>query len=234
MQYQGRKLRHELKYHIGMKEYGILSSRLRPVMQLDQYHRENKSYFIRSLYFDDVFDSALYEKSAGDYLRSKYRIRIYNMSEEVIKLECKMKFGQYISKESQTISMEEYHAIMNQDIGMLKNAAGLKQNFYRQMKEHALRPKVIVDYEREAYMMVAGDVRITFDQSLKVGFNTNDIFSTNVVTYNVYDIGAMILEVKYDAFLPEHVRMLLDNCVTQYRQAISKYVICRVAKGNIY
>ena len=80
-------LRHELKYLITPAELTVLRNTLAPLMQLDQGHE----YLIRSLYFDTINDDALEEKIAGVGNRKKYRIRIYNFSDRVIKLECKSK-----------------------------------------------------------------------------------------------------------------------------------------------
>ena len=55
---------------------------------------------IRSLYFEDYFNSAYAEKESGVLMRKKYRIRIYDCSDRSIKLERKKKFGSYIYKES--------------------------------------------------------------------------------------------------------------------------------------
>jgi hypothetical protein len=203
-------------------------------MKLDGFGVTNDSYFIRSLYFDDNRDSALYDKNAGVYSRRKYRVRIYNMHNDVIKLECKQKVGEYICKESTAIDLEEYYSIINNDYSFLKQTKGLKKEYYHQFMEKGLRPRVIVDYDREAYVLNTSEVRITFDKNLRVGFNSNDIFSDNLITYGVYEIGAMILEVKFNEFLPDYVIQLLSSCISQYKQAISKYVLCRVSKGNIY
>ena len=67
----------------------------------------NAGYMIRSLYFDDCYECAYEEKLAGVEARSKYRIRIYNYSDSIIKLECKHKEGQYIHKTSATLTRAE-------------------------------------------------------------------------------------------------------------------------------
>lgn len=95
-------LRHELKYLITPAELTVLRNTLAPLMQLDQGHE----YLIRSLYFDTINDDALEEKIAGVGNRKKYRIRIYNFSDRVIKLECKSKYGDLISKQSVSIPRE--------------------------------------------------------------------------------------------------------------------------------
>ena len=65
-------------------------------------HASDGGYMIRSLYFDDYWNSAYEEKESGILMRKKYRIRIYDYSDRSIKLERKKKgFG---SKQSSLIS----------------------------------------------------------------------------------------------------------------------------------
>ena len=86
--------RHEWKYLINRAEKQLTDLRLRECMQLDPHAGEG-GYMIRSLYFDDYWNSAMEEKDAGVLMRKKYRIRIYNCSDKSIKLERKKKFGSY-------------------------------------------------------------------------------------------------------------------------------------------
>ena len=97
-------LRHELKFFISEMQYQVLSRQLDRVLWRDPNGDENNEYHIRSLYFDTIFDDALFDKLDGVQNRNKYRIRIYNFSDRLIKLECKTKVGSLISKRSLTIS----------------------------------------------------------------------------------------------------------------------------------
>lgn len=233
MEFEGKPLRHELKYYINEKEYESLRNRIRPIISLDKNADENGNYHIRSLYFDDMYDSSLYEKNYGVFKRKKYRIRIYDFSSKVIKLECKSKFGEYISKDSVSLSLDEYNRIMDGDYGFLFYETGLKQEFFRRIKDGVLRPKVIVDYRREAYIYNPGDVRITFDKELSVGYNSNDIFNKDLSCIGIFGEPTIILEIKFDEFLPQFIRGLL-SISSHERCAVSKYLMCRVKKNNIY
>ena len=101
-------LRHELKYFINERQYFVLSGILDSVLSRDPNGDEYNEYHIRSLYFDTAFNTALYDKLNGVQNRDKYRIRIYNFSDRVIKLECKTKVGTLISKRSLTNVREAY------------------------------------------------------------------------------------------------------------------------------
>lgn len=100
-------LRHELKFFINEVQYRVLANILSKVLHKDPNGDENNEYFIRSLYFDTVYDDAYYDKISGTQNRDKYRIRIYNVDKvpeiKTIKMECKTKVGSLISKRSITI-----------------------------------------------------------------------------------------------------------------------------------
>ena len=220
-------LRHELKYFITPAEMNVLRGVLTPVMQLDPNGNENNEYHIRSLYFDTINDRALEEKIAGVGNRKKYRIRIYNFSDKVIKLECKSKYGDLISKQSVTIPRELADQLIAGDPeGLQRMRHPLFHDMFREMKLNLLRPAVVVDYVREAYIHPAEEVRVTFDKTLRTGLFSSDMFNKNLPTYPVFDDPVEILEVKYDEFLPAHIQAILSG-ITAQRSAISKYTWCR-------
>ena len=220
-------LRHELKYHITPAELTVLRGVLAPLMQLDPNGNENNEYHIRSLYFDTINDDALEEKIAGVGNRKKYRIRIYNFSDKVIKLECKSKYGDLISKQSVSIPRELAEQLIAGDPdGLQRMRHPLLHDVYREMRTRLLRPAVIVDYVREAYIHQAQEVRITFDKQVRTGLYSVDMFNPQIPTYPVFDDPVEILEVKFDEFLPSYLQAILSG-VTAQRSAISKYTWCR-------
>ena len=227
-------LRHELKYHITPAELGVLRGVLRPLMQLDPNGNENNEYHIRSLYFDTINDDALEEKIAGVGNRKKYRIRIYNFSDRVIKLECKSKYGDLISKQSVTIPRDLAEQLIAGDPeGLQRMRHPLFHDVFREMRTRLLRPVVIVDYVREAYIHPAEEVRITFDKQLRTGLYARDMFNPALPTYPVFDDPVEILEVKFDEFLPSYLQSVLSG-VTAQRSAVSKYTWCRRYENKEY
>ena len=227
-------LRHELKYHITPAELGVLRGVLRPLMQLDPNGNENNEYHIRSLYFDTINDDALDEKIAGVGNRKKYRIRIYNFSDRVIKLECKSKYGDLISKQSVSIPRELAEQLIAGDPeGLQRMRHPLFHDVFREMRTRLLRPAVIVDYVREAYIHPAEEVRITFDKQVRTGLYSVDMFNPQIPTYPVFDDPVEILEVKFDEFLPSYLQAILSG-VTAQRSAISKYTWCRRYENKEY
>ena len=83
----GHRLRHELKYNLNSMQYELLRAKLRTVLRRDPHAGPDGQYHIRSLYFDDFKNTALFEKQAGISRRKKYRIRIYDLEDDVIKLD---------------------------------------------------------------------------------------------------------------------------------------------------
>ena len=220
-------LRHELKYLITPAELSVLRGVLKPITQFDPNGDENNEYMIRSLYFDTINDDALMEKIAGVGNRKKYRIRIYNFSDRVIKLECKSKYGDLISKQSVSIPRDLAEQLIAGDPeGLQRMRHPLLHDVYREMRTRLLRPAVIVDYVREAYIHPAQEVRITFDKQLRTGLYSTDLFNPSLPTYPVFDDPVEVLEVKYDEFLPAHLQTVLSG-ITAQRSAVSKYTWCR-------
>lgn len=173
MEYNGNSLRHELKYYINYHDYKYLSTRLATMLRLDENSVEG-GYQISSLYFDDIYHSALFEKESGIEFRQKYRIRIYNRQDNVIMLERKEKFGELISKKSIKITKEQFYNLINGgDINfLLESDNQMPKDMFCAIKTKFLRPAVIVDYEREPFILEEGNVRITFDKNIQAGINT--------------------------------------------------------------
>lgn len=223
-------LRHELKFFISPIQYQVLSRTLKATLNPDPNGDENNQYHIRSLYFDTAYDSALYDKINGTANRDKYRIRIYNFSDQMIRLECKSKFRDLISKRSVRITRDLAEQLISADpTGLESTASGLVSDTFREMRTNLLHPVVIVDYLREAYLHPVEEVRITFDMQLRSGLNSVDMFNPYLPTVPPFDHDEIILEVKYNQVLPPYIANLLTYALRDgaCRSAISKYVYCR-------
>lgn len=222
-----RKLRHEMKYYINYFEMHALKSKISTVLSLDKNSKSLEGYYIRSLYFDGIHDHALYDKNDGIFGREKYRIRIYNGDDSIINLERKSKYGDFISKESARLTRDDYDSILRGQYSVLDNRTEpLVRDFYNALQFRLFRPTVIVDYLREAYVFEPGNVRVTFDKELRAGINGVDLFDDRIIYEEILYPEQVILEVKFDHFLPDLVRQLLQP-ERFVRSAISKYVLCR-------
>ncbi len=217
--------RHELKYRISSYQKRIISSKLECFLQKDT-HVENGLYSIRSLYFDDINNSAYNEKIMGISTRKKYRIRFYGYSDNCIKLECKIKQGSYIYKESAKLTKENVESILEMDFDFLRDREeDVCKRFYYECITNQMRPRVIVDYEREPFVFEYGDVRITFDNEIREVELVGDLFDSDLPAYNVMGEAELIMEVKYTSFIPEFIKNILAGIEGEYIAA-SKYVMC--------
>lgn len=228
-----RKYRHEIKFIISKQMSLILKQRLALAMDVDKNSVNlDNTYFIRSLYFDDINSTAYYEKIDGVLYRKKYRIRIYNNDSSFIRLERKWKHNNMTSKDQLKISKENcINLLTNQfdniDKELLNNS--LMKEFITDIKVFGLKPSVIVDYKRLAYTYPISEVRITFDERIKSGLYNCNLFNMNRITYDVIDNNEVVLEVKFNEVLPEHISIILQT-IPLYRQAVSKFALCRSIK----
>lgn len=216
--------RHELKFLINEAEKDQLRQRFQHVLGMDDHARRG-DYTIRSLYFEDYWQSAYAEKEAGVLMRKKYRIRIYNYGSEVIKLERKKKFGSYILKESAPLTKEEVEAILaGQYDFLLTSPHPLCREFYYECRSQVMRPRLIVDYERELWVYDLGTVRLTFDKELRAAVGSFDLFDASLPTMPLLEDGQLVLEVKYTEYLPQIIKQILPGRTAE-QLAISKYVL---------
>ena len=219
------RFRHECKHEISYGDMLALRARLSAVAQPDP-HAADGRYQIRSLYFDDSSDRALYEKLDGVNRRDKFRIRLYNGDASLIKLEKKSKMNGLCSKESVHITAEETQRIIDGDTDwMACDSRPLVTELYSCMKGQGLRPKTVVDYTREPFIFPAGNVRVTLDHDIRTGLSCTDMLNSRCVT--VPTGGAVILEVKWDEFLPDIIREAVQLGTTR-TSAFSKYAVCRI------
>ena len=94
------------------------------------------------------------------------------------------------------------------------------------MKHQLLRPRTLVSYVREPYVYDAGNVRVTFDMQLRTGPACNSFLCPGALPLRILPQKAVILEVKYDAYLPQLIADALQESVLRMG-AYSKYAACR-------
>lgn len=220
------KFRHELKYVIPLPVYHEMTQVLRPFLRDDPHAGPAHEYNIRSLYFDDMYRTAYREKLDGVQRRKKYRIRIYNSEDRTIALECKHKDGAYILKESARITRDEYDGILRGETGfLLRRSEPVAREFAIDWRTRLLRPRVIVEYDREPLIYDVGTVRVTFDKLLRAMERDEDMFDPNAPSLSVMGPEQMILEVKFTGLLPERIRRLFTAYEITQTNA-SKYCMC--------
>ena len=218
--------RHEYKYLISRADAELLKLRLPHIMERDPHAGETGQYTIRSLYFDDVNAAAYYEKMDGIDNRTKYRIRFYNYDSSVIKLEKKEKLGNLTRKSAQTITKNDARALeyaLSQ--GCPDHPDGLAEELRLACLGRGLRPKVLVDYDRTPFLCHAGNTRITIDENLRTRPYIAHLFASPRAMTPVLEPNQVILEVKFDDFLPGYLAEALAD-IPKINMAISKFAMC--------
>lgn len=218
--------RHEWKHEINYSDVIAIRQRLKAVARPDS-HAVNGKYFIRSLYFDNAADKVLCEKLDGVNRREKFRIRYYDEDTSLIHLEKKSKWNGLGNKQSAVLTAQEVQSIVDGRLDwMMDSGRPLMQELYSKMMAQGLRPKTIVDYTREPFVYAPGNVRVTLDCDIRTGLQSTDFLNPECVTVPAGN-APIILEVKWDAYLPDIIR---DAVQLEGRRAaaFSKYAACRV------
>lgn len=165
---------------------------------LPDSHSIRGTYQIRSLYFDTPADKALREKIDGVNGREKFRIRYYNHDASLLLLEKKTKWNGLCRKEKMRLSREEVQSIV-------------KGNFHR----------------------LPSDTDLPLLRELYLKMQSQCLRPKTIVDYIrrpfIYPAGntSVILEVKWDDFLPSIIRDLMQTPGTR-TSAFSKYAACRI------
>jgi hypothetical protein len=199
--------RNEYKYLIGPKLTDILRARVGAIMLPDKHN--GGVYDVHNLYLDDSYDTFYYAKHHGALVRNKYRLRFYNGDKSFIRLERKHKEGHLSYKTATPVTAEQYEQIHSGDFeftSLLQHP--IWQELHTIHRLRTLRPAADYVYRRAAYVLPAGDTRITFD--------TGKHFPP-------------IMELKFTGYLPEIIRNLISGMRLQ-RVAVSKYCLAREAQ----
>ena len=217
-----KNFRHEYKFLISPNAARLLKLRLPHIMGRDPHAGPTGQYTIRSLYFDDPNFTAFRDKVDGVDNRTKYRIRCYNGDTSRCRLERKEKKGHLTRKAGQSIQAQDALALQNRTF---PHGEGLCEELRLLCASQGLRPMVLVDYDRTPFVCTAGNVRITLDENLRTRPYCGDLFDTHQSMMPVLEDNQVILEVKFDDYLPGYLRDVLAD-IPKIPMAISKFAMC--------
>ncbi len=216
--------RHEEKYIIDYRQYLMLKSRAMQLLTPDP-HGQQGNYVITSLYYDDFLDHALDEKLDGLPEHRKFRVRTYDYSDRIIKLERKDKHGILTEKAAAAIDRQQL-ALLDGVHTRLDAFSGRAYDLAVQVQATDLRPAVAVRYTRDAFYFEGTDFRFTLDTNLEaIGPDPDALFSPAVSGIPVLDGNSVIMEIKYGTHIPSFVRKFTNVCSKQL--SVSKYALCR-------
>ncbi len=225
-----KNIRTEKKYLIDSKQALQIEEKLKKFCTPDTHCRNNNCYSVRSLYFDDIYNSCFYDSREGLPHREKFRLRIYNLTTENIFLEWKRKEFAISEKNRFIISKINADKLItgNYSFNDIKNEKELLYAIYAKFRNNIFSPKVIVDYERKAYNLPSYNIRITIDSNIKASANTNLFYNNQCPTKPVLNNGKSILEIKYSQIIPDYLCEII-NMYDLKRINYSKYYNCRKA-----
>jgi hypothetical protein len=227
MRLNGVMGRTELKHEITKMDCYLLRNKLKHFMKVDPHATKDGKYLIRSVYFDNFDNKVLTEKKEGFYQRDKFRVRLYDYKMDFLNLEKKSKRNNLTYKQKCRVTAEEYENMSRGDIAWMEyDSRALIQDLFIQMNIFQLKPVTVVDYEREVFIYDQGNVRVTFDSNIKTSFRNNDVLNPDLAMVETSP-EIVVLEVKYDEFLPDVIKYLLQ-LGDRRKGTYSKYQMSRM------
>lgn len=225
--------RYEFKYFLNPKISDQIKNDVKKFMNLDKFASSlpNNNYFVRSIYFDDEFNSNFDEKVDGYRIRKKFRLRCYdkNLTKSPIYLETKGRNLERTYKRRVKIDEKDFDLILrdkslNDLLNKYPNNPTIK-DFIFEVYKKKLKPKVLIDYNREPFINNHGlYFRLTFDQNLKCKNLNNNLKNILINQDIMCKAGFTILEVKFDRSIPLWFHRIIQS-YNLTRQSISKFVL---------
>lgn len=223
-----KKYRNEWKYCCDEGELALLSSRLQNVLAIDEHTLEKKTYNIHSLYFDDYTNTSAHDNAVGAERRFKWRIRYYDGPKQSLHLELKTKLCGRTHKDSCPLTKKELKLILDKrpEEILWKTKHKLLKRFCVAMMTRLFEPKVIIYYERTAYVEPITNIRITLDQNISASPDFRNFIKGDYQRFPLQDKARHILEVKFDYILPSYIRDIINS--HGFKQtSFSKYYLGR-------
>lgn len=214
--------RYERKFVVSPRSHFLITNSLGKTLSKD-FHSDG-AYNVRSIYFDDIKNSSYLDVILDAYDRRKYRIRVYNKSDKEIFLEEKRKKSNKIYKTREILTREEYDIILRGNVSKLKEKSELMKRFSAYYYMKVFRPKVIIEYDREAFVYPNSDLRLTLDKNIKVYSPKVGLFNESSDYYHIQKENPTVLEVKYHDYVPNLVHTVL-NKIQALSTNFSKYAL---------
>lgn len=212
--------RKELKYDINNGQSQFIQNILEKVIPKDKNSNKSGKYNIKTIYFDNYLNSIENAKKDDINAVSKYRIRMYEKDINAIFLETKTNENGYINKEKEKITKEDVENILNGKYKkILDEQSKLKTKFYIEIILRHLRPILLVEYDRIAYVDNFSKTRITIDQNIISTKKCENFFSKECRKNN----NKQILEIKYEKYIPDYIKNIIVN-VQEKKIRKSKFI----------
>lgn len=222
------RYRNEWKYILDNNDIISISNNINKVLSLDSHIKEKGHYTIHSLYFDDYRNSCMLDNDSGVNKRYKWRIRYYDNDLSYICLEKKEKLNGLSRKKTCQISIQQYDDIINNKVSeVLWNCKDeILKNFCIDIMTRMFMPKIIISYERTAYIEPISNIRITFDRNISASREIDKFLTNDYVKCPIQTADKHLMEVKFDDILPSYIKQA--TYINKLQQAtFSKYYLSR-------
>ena len=151
---------------------------------------------------------------------------MYNYDPRFLKLEKKEKLGSLTRKTAETILLRDALRLQYRNVPQTpEDISTLQGELAARIRNSGFRAMTLVDYDRTPFICRDGNTRITLDENLRTRpFDANLTASPNAMI-PVLDRNQVILEVKFDDFLPGYLSDALSD-IPKVNLAISKFALC--------
>ena len=223
-----RQQRSEWKFLCSDGQLEMIRARLDGILAYDTHADSDGSYRVHSLYFDDYRDSCAAGNESGDGIRYKYRVRYYGNDTGSLFFERKEKRYGFGNKVSCAITGDVYQSLLNGDVCSLfwQTEESVLKKYCALSMSRWFTPKAIIDYERTAFVEPVTHIRITLDRNITAACDFRSFLGGSYLQIPVTKMHQNILEVKFDDFLPNWIRKILESLNIQ-QTTYSKYYLGR-------
>ncbi len=217
----GAGLPFETAYALASDIRQELESELQYFLEFDPFvtSRPHHQYFVRSLYFDDPFNTCFHDKVSGLHTRSKFRVRTYTddphdgtpqfmeikgrVNNLVLKHRTPLDNSNAITNDSGDVLISKLLRIMS--------PGDVHRKFEFELYRRRIRPVALVDYVRRPYFSrFDPEFRLTFDSELR-GTNTRALFPGSGSPQPRRMLpGFTVMEVKFRRHIPSWFHRLIQ------------------------
>lgn len=214
----------EKKYIVTAEQKKQLISVLKLHMHLDPYCKNESTYHIRNIYYDDEHNNLIIKSISKPVFKEKIRMRRYDGQKNVF-LEVKKKSEGVVGKRRITLEEKDAinlieHNIIPDNLSHLDNQIANELNFI--FKKYKLKPAVFISYDRLGYIdNIDKDLRITFDNNIHTS-RKNISWDEKSYEHSLLDDNHYILEIKAKMNFPLWLARAL-NAFKIYPHSFSKY-----------
>lgn len=227
--------RYEYKYLIPNSVIPAIRAAVKTTSKLDRYAGPEGTYLIRSLYFDTEQFDLYWANDREQADRFKLRARMYPGKTSPVFLEVKRRVFDVIIKSRAAVPADAWCDILaGKDEALARLAPHVRANamkFLARYHRHHIRPVLLVDYEREAYISeVDAYARLTFDRKIAVQEHHRLDFDAIPNRWRYVDHKAQtrteepvsVLELKFERRPPRWMVALVQR-LDLIRYSFSKY-----------